>query len=164
MFREKREQVELSKRIPVGAAFSIASFTGLLHIMRGRPGLGDGADVTIEASGNYHALNQSIRATRYAGNVVPLAFYSGESKGLNLGEEFHFNQINIISARACSHPQRDLYWSESRIFDILIQLFSKGHLVPHGLPSPIVLPEELPSAYGQIFHNPREVIKVAVRW
>ena len=129
-----------------------------------RDWLGDGADVTIEASGSYHALNQAIRATRYAGNVVPLAFYSGKSNGLHLGEEFHFNQLNIISARACSHPQRDLYWSESRIFDILIQLFSRGDLMPHGLPSPVVSSEELPSAYGQIFHNPREVIKVAVCW
>lgn len=51
MFREKREQVDLSKRIPVGAAFSLASFTGLLHIIRGRPGLGDGADELGTAGG-----------------------------------------------------------------------------------------------------------------
>ena len=129
-----------------------------------RDWLGDGADVTIEASGNYHALNQAIQATRYAGNVVPLAFYSGESKGLYLGEEFHFNQINIISARACSYPQRDLYWSESRIFGILIQLFSQGDLVPYGLPAPIVSAKALPSTYGKILHDPARVIKVAVCW
>ena len=51
MFREKREQVDLSKRIPVGATFSLASFTGLLHIIRGRPGLGDGADELGTAGG-----------------------------------------------------------------------------------------------------------------
>ena len=80
------------------------------------------------------------------------------------GEEFHFNQTNIISARACSHPQRDLYWSEERIFEILIQLFCQRDLIPHGLPSPIVNPDELPVAYGQILHHPAEVIKVGVRW
>ncbi|MAT78958.1 alcohol dehydrogenase [Candidatus Poribacteria bacterium] len=132
--------------------------------MASREWLGDGADVTVEASGNYHALNQAIRATRYAGNVVLLAFYTGESQGLFLGEEFHFNQTNIISARACSHPQRDLYWSEGRIFEILIQLFRQGDLIPHGLPSPIVNPDELTAAYGQILHHPAEVIKVGVRW
>ena len=44
MFREKPESSELSKRMPVGVAFSLASFTGLLHILCGRPGIGDGAE------------------------------------------------------------------------------------------------------------------------
>ena len=51
MFREKPEISELSKRMPVGAAFSLASFTGLLHISRGRPGIGDGADELGSAGG-----------------------------------------------------------------------------------------------------------------
>ena len=51
MFREKPEISELSKRMPVGAAFSLASFTGLLHISRGRPGIGDGADKLGSAGG-----------------------------------------------------------------------------------------------------------------
>ena len=124
----------------------------------------DGADVAIEASGRYGALDQAIRAARYAGNVVPLAFYTGESKGLDLGAEFHFNQINIISARACSAPQRDLFWSNQRIFAALTEFFARGDLVPHGLPHPVVTPEELPRAYGKIYHAPDEVIKVAVRY
>ncbi len=124
----------------------------------------DGADVAIEASGNYGALNQAIQSTRYAGNVVPLAFYTGESKGLDLGAEFHFNQINIISARACSAPQRDLFWSNQRIFATLVEFFARGDLVPHGLPNPIVTPEQLPETYGKIYHAPHEVIKVAVRY
>ena len=124
----------------------------------------DGADVAIEASGSYAALNQAIQSTRYAGNVVPLAFYTGESGGLDLGAEFHFNQINIISARACSAPQRELFWSNQRIFAALVEFFARGDLVPHGLPHPIVTPQELPAAYGKIFHAPDEVIKVAVRY
>ena len=51
MFREKPEISELSRRMPVGAAFSLASFTGLLHILRGRPGIGDGADELGSAGG-----------------------------------------------------------------------------------------------------------------
>ena len=51
MFREKPEISELSKRMPVGVAFTLASFTGLLHILRGRPGLGDGADELGSAGG-----------------------------------------------------------------------------------------------------------------
>ena len=74
--------------------------------MASREWFPDGADVVIEASGSYAALNQAIRAARYAGKVIPLAMYTGDPSALELGEEFHFNQIDIISARACSHPQR----------------------------------------------------------
>ena len=132
--------------------------------MASREWLEHGADVAIEASGSYHALNQAIRATRYAGRVVPLAFYLGDAKGLYLGEEFHFNQIDIVSARACSRPQRNLFWEEDRIFEILVRLFREGTLHPHGLPDPVVTPDELPEAYGKMRHAPDEVIKVAVRW
>ncbi len=123
-----------------------------------------GADVTIEASGNHHALNQALRAACYRGRVVPLAFYLGDAKGLYLGEEFHFNQLEIISARACSHPQRELYWNESRIVDTLTRLFEGGSLHPYGLPDPIVSMDELPDTYGKIKHAPDEVVKVAVRY
>ncbi len=124
----------------------------------------NGADVTIEASGSHHALNQAIRATCFGGRVVLLAFYQGEAKGLYLGEEFHFNQLSVISARACSNPQRDPFWDEARIFKTLVRLFIQGDLKPYGLPSPIVEPDDLPEAYGNILHAPEKVIKVAVRY
>lgn len=124
----------------------------------------NGADVTIEASGSYHALNQALRATCFGGRIVPLAFYLGQAEGLYLGEEFHFNQLNIISARACSNPQRDPFWDEARIFGTLVRLFVQGDLKPYGLPNPIVKPDDLPEAYGKILHAPEEVVKVAVRY
>ena len=123
-----------------------------------------GADVTIEASGNYRALNQALRATCYGGSVVPLAFYMGDANGLFLGEEFHFNLLNIISARSCSNPQRELHWNGERMNETLIGLYAQGTLKPHGLPDPVVSPEELPEAYGKIRHAPDEVLKVAVRY
>jgi len=132
--------------------------------MASREWFGEGADVTIEASGNYHALNQALRATCYNGRIVPLAFYLGEAKGLYLGEEFHFNLLNIISARACSHTQRDPFWNEGRICETLVKLFTSGKLQPYGLPSPIVTVDELPETYGKMIHAPNEVIKVAVKY
>ena len=124
----------------------------------------DGADVAIEASGKYAALNLAIRATRYAGSVVPLGYYLGEAKGLFLGEEFHFNRLNLISSRTCSAPSREISWDNQRFEETLIELFVRGDLQPFGLPSPIVGPEELPETYGKIYHAPEEVIKVAVRY
>jgi threonine dehydrogenase-like Zn-dependent dehydrogenase len=124
----------------------------------------DGADVTIEASASYGALNQAIRATRYNGTVSVLSFYKGEARGLYLGEEFHFNQLNLICARAVSDPQREYSWTHDRLEETLIGMFSSGTLVPHGLPAPIVSVDELPATYAKILHAPDEVIKVAVRY
>ena len=124
----------------------------------------DGADVAIEASGNYGALNDAIRATRYSGNVVPLGYYLGEAKGLFLGEEFHFNRLNILSSRTSSEPPRELTWDSRRFEETLIGLFVRGDLKPCGLPSPIVGPDELPETYGKIYHSPEEVLKVAIRY
>ncbi len=55
-----------------------------------------GADVVIECTGNYCALNDAIAVTRRQGNVLALGFYQGEARGMLLGEEFHHNGIRLI--------------------------------------------------------------------
>ena len=126
---------------------------------------GQGPDVTIEASGSHRALHESIRCAAFGGRVVPLAYYLGEARGLCLGDEFHFNRVTILSARACSDPNREYpIWDDRRIVRTCTELFARGVLKPHGLPAPIVGPDELPEAYGQILHAPAEVVKVAVRF
>ncbi|MGH7753668.1 MAG: zinc-binding dehydrogenase, partial [Gemmatimonadales bacterium] len=54
---------------------------------------GRGADVCIEAAGNYAALAEAIRAAAPGSVVVALGFFQGEAAGLFLGEEFHHNRI-----------------------------------------------------------------------
>ena len=51
MFRERSEFGEITKRLPVGVAMAILSLTGLLHLVRGRPGFDDGADGLGAAGG-----------------------------------------------------------------------------------------------------------------
>ena len=51
MFRERSEFGEITKRLPVGAVLGLSSVTGLLHMTRGRPGLGDGIDELGTAGG-----------------------------------------------------------------------------------------------------------------
>jgi len=51
MFRERSEFGEITKRLPVGAVLGLSSVTGLLHLTRGRPGLGDGIDELGTAGG-----------------------------------------------------------------------------------------------------------------
>ena len=51
MFRERSEFGEITKRLPVGTVLGLSSVTGLLHLTRGRPGLGDGIDELGTAGG-----------------------------------------------------------------------------------------------------------------
>jgi len=51
MFRERSEFGEITKRLPVGTVLGLSSVTGLLHMTRGRPGLGDGIDELGTAGG-----------------------------------------------------------------------------------------------------------------
>ena len=39
-----------------------------------------GADISLECSGSYAALNDALRATGYRGTIVSLAYYTGEAK------------------------------------------------------------------------------------
>ena len=51
MFRERSEFGEISRRLPVGLVMAVVSVTGILHIVRDRPGLDDGADGLGRAGG-----------------------------------------------------------------------------------------------------------------
>jgi len=69
---------------------------------------GKGVDVSIEASGSYRALQEAMRGTRYGGTIVPVSFYHGQAKDLNLAEEWHLNRFIMVSgARVESEPYRD---------------------------------------------------------
>ena len=51
MFRERSEFGEITKRLPVGLFLGLVGVSGLLHLSRGRPGIGDGVDELGDAGG-----------------------------------------------------------------------------------------------------------------
>ena len=51
MFRERSEFGEITKRLPVGLFLGLVGVSGLLHLSRGRPGIGDGVDELGDAVG-----------------------------------------------------------------------------------------------------------------
>jgi len=71
MFRERSEFGEITKRLPVGVAMAILSLTGLLHLVRGRPGFDDGADGLATAGTRGPAM------TSKASPIVPNLSRSG---------------------------------------------------------------------------------------
>jgi threonine dehydrogenase-like Zn-dependent dehydrogenase len=127
---------------------------------------GDGVDVSLEASGNYKALHEAIRAARYGGNVIPVSWYHGDARGLYLGEEFHFNRLSLISgARVESEPYREYpLWDRKRIYSTVIELFVKKKLDVQGILDPIVRFDQVVEAYRRIDEYPSESVKLGVTY
>ena len=117
----------------------------------------------MEVSGNVRALHEAIRATRFGGTVCVLSFYGGDSPGLRLGEEFHINRINVISARAESLPLRDAPgWTLTRLVETSLSWLASGRLRADGIVTPIVPFAEAAEAYRAIDERPQESIKLGI--
>lgn len=125
---------------------------------------GQGADVSVEASGSYAALHDALRATAYGGTVASLAYYTGTAEALHLQGEWHRNQLTLISSRNVNDPLRaDPRWDSERMHRQVIDLLVAGKLRADGLLDPIVPFEESAEAYREIERNPDAGIKLAVR-
>ena len=126
---------------------------------------GQGADVSIEASGSYAALHDALRATAYGGTVASLAYYTGTAEALHLQGEWHRNQLTLISSRNVNDPLRaDPRWDAGRMHGQVIDLLAAGRLRADGVLDPIVPFERSAEAYREIERNPDASIKLAVRY
>ncbi|MGH2369771.1 MAG: zinc-dependent alcohol dehydrogenase, partial [Chloroflexota bacterium] len=124
-----------------------------------------GADVSIEASGNTHALQDAIRSTRFGGTVCVLSYYPGEAAGLRLGEEFHLNQLQLLSCRSESLPMRDAPgWTLDRMAGTALRWLATGRLRTDGLVTPVLPFEQSPDAYRLMDEHPEQCIKVGIRF
>lgn len=125
-----------------------------------------GADVTIETSGTYPALQAAIRGSAYGGNIAVVGWYKECKAGLNLGREAHFNQPNIIISRACSEPNRDYpRWSFDRICDTCWDMLKKGMIKCENIIDPVVPFEESAKAYDELVDkHPDQSIKLGVKF
>jgi threonine dehydrogenase-like Zn-dependent dehydrogenase len=124
-----------------------------------------GVDVAVEASGNIQALHHAIRATRYGGTICMLSFYGGDSAGLRLGEEFHINRLQLVSARAESLPLRDFPgWTLDRLVRVTLDWLASGRLNAAGIVTPIVPFGDAVAAYRAIDEHPEQSIKLGIRF
>lgn len=122
-----------------------------------------GADVILETSGNYAALQQAIRGVAYNGNVAVVGWYHECLGGLNLGREAHFNQPNVLISRACSEPNREYpRWSFERICETCWHMLSTGQIKCENIIDPVVPVEEAAKAYMAIEQNPSASVKLGV--
>ena len=94
---------------------------------------GVGADICIEVSGFPPALAEAMRTVCYAGRVVAMGFFQGETRGLQLGDEFHHNRIELISSQISGvAPEASHRWSKPRLWRTAVHLLHEGrlHLLP----------------------------------
>jgi len=124
-----------------------------------------GVDVALETSGSIAALQQAIRATRFGGTICVVSFYGRDASGLLLGDEFHINQLKLISVRAESLPMRDApAWTLARLVDIGMDWLRSGRIQTDGIISPIVPFEDAAEAYRSIDEHPERSIKLGIRF
>src|SRR5918998_365660 len=122
-----------------------------------------GVDVAIEASGSIPALQHAIRATRFGGTICMISYYGGDAAGLRLGDEFHVNRQQLISARVESLPLRDSpAWTLERLVEVALGWLTSGRLRTEGIVTPVVPFEESAEAYREIDEHPERSIKLGI--
>jgi len=90
---------------------------------------GRGADSCIEVSGAPSGLAEAIRAAAYSSRVIAMGFFQGDLKGVNFGEEFHHNRIQLICSQISGvAPESSYRWSKPRLWRTAIELQHKGVL------------------------------------
>lgn len=126
---------------------------------------GLGVDVAIETSGNYSALDQSIRGLAWGGNVAVVGWMKECKGGLDLGAVAHIDIPNLIFARACSDPNRDHpRWDFARIMHHCWQWVSDGMLKCEEIVDPVVPFAEADTAYIEMDEHPERSIKLGVQF
>ncbi len=94
---------------------------------------GRGADSCIEVSGAPSGLSEAIRSAAYSSRVIAMGFFQGDLKGVNFGEEFHHNRIQLICSQISGvAPESSYRWSKPRLWRTAIELQHKGvlNLIP----------------------------------
>ncbi|MFI3256742.1 MAG: zinc-binding alcohol dehydrogenase [Spirochaetales bacterium] len=159
------DPIEIRREIALnyGADFAIDSTATDAGLEIKKMTAGRGADVTIETSGSYQALQQAIRGAAYNANVAVVGWYKECHGGLDFGMEAHFNQPNIFFSRACSEPNRDYpRWSFDRINETCWELLSAGKINCEKIINPVVAFKDAAQKYMDIEQNAVNSIKLGI--
>jgi 2-desacetyl-2-hydroxyethyl bacteriochlorophyllide A dehydrogenase len=124
---------------------------------------GRGADVVIEMSGAYQALQEAVRTAAYSSRVVVSGFFQGPGTPLRLGEEFHHNRISLVSSQISGvAPHLQHRWDELRMSTTILELERQGRLALTELVTHLVDAEEAPSAFTMLDTAPEEALQVVL--
>ncbi|QYC39156.1 Putative L-galactonate oxidoreductase [Nonomuraea coxensis DSM 45129] len=155
------DRLELARRYGAAETFdvragSVAEFT------RKRV---EGADTVIELSGTHLGLHEAIRTVRKGGRVVAAGFYQGDGVGLRLGEEFHHNQVQLVSSQIggvaswLSHR-----WDVERLQRTFMELVHRGEVEVAELITHVVPVERAAEAFDLLDKHQSEVLQLVFRF
>lgn len=122
-----------------------------------------GADVVIEMSGSYHALQEAVRTAAYSSRVVAAGFFQGAGTALQLGDEFHHNRISVVGSQISGvAPQLRHRWDELRMSTTVLGLERAGTLKLEELITHLVDAEDAPGAFTMLDTAPDEALQVVL--
>jgi 2-desacetyl-2-hydroxyethyl bacteriochlorophyllide A dehydrogenase len=151
-------RLELAEKF---GAMPLSAATGDLALAVREQTKGRGADRVIELTGAYQALHEAIRVAGVGGTVIAAGFYQGPATALALGEEFHHNQVTLVSSQIGSVPPslRDR-WDSERLHETVIRLCAAGRLDPMPLVSHVIPARSAADAYRLIDSPPPDLVQV----
>ena len=122
-----------------------------------------GADVVIEMSGAYQALQESARTVGYSSRVVAAGFFQGEGVPLRLGEEFHHNRVAIVGSQISGvAPQLRHRWDELRMSRTALQLAADGQLALDPLVTHVLPDSDAPAAFEMLDRDAQDALQVVL--
>jgi 2-desacetyl-2-hydroxyethyl bacteriochlorophyllide A dehydrogenase len=155
----------LEKALEYGAGAVVDARDGTVGPQLRQLTEGRGADVAIEISGSYPALQEAIRSVAVNGRVVAAGFYQGGGVGLRLGEEFHHNRVRLVCSQIGGVPP-DVAgrWDQARLNRTFLRLAVERQVDPLGLVTHVLPVEEAAAAYRMLDSRPYEALQVVLKF
>jgi threonine dehydrogenase-like Zn-dependent dehydrogenase len=123
----------------------------------------DGADLTLELTGNPAALDVALAVTGREGRVVVGSFYGAKRAAVDLGGHFHRGRLSVTSSQV-SHlaPALSARWDRARRRDVAWRALARvdaSALVTHrfALGSAAL-------AYGRLDTGPAEATQILLTY
>lgn len=113
---------------------------------------GRGVDVTIEAAGNYNALNSALRCCAPMGRVALLGC-TRTPDTMDLYHDVHFPGVTLIGAHNFARPVHDSYpgcWTYQDDLAAQMRLQATGRIDMGSLISEVHSPEECPEVFSRL--------------
>ncbi|SDR24171.1 zinc-dependent alcohol dehydrogenase [Thermostaphylospora chromogena] len=154
-------RLELARRFGAAEVFDVTSGS-CAEFVRKRI---EGADTAIEMSGSHLGLHEAIRTVRRGGRVVAAGFYQGDGIGLRLGEEFHHNQVQLVSSQIGAVASWLAHrWDVERLQRTFMELALRGEVDTAGLVSHVVDAQDAAEAFEMLDRRPADVLQLVFRF
>ncbi|MFI7697728.1 zinc-binding alcohol dehydrogenase [Nonomuraea sp. NPDC049480] len=155
------DRLELARRFGAAETFDIGSGS-VAEFMRKRI---EGADTVIELSGSHLGLHEAIRTVRKGGRVVAAGFYQGDGIGLRLGEEFHHNQVQLVSSQIGGVASWLAHrWDVERLQRTFMELVHRSEVDVAELITHVVPVERAAEAFDLLDKHQSEVLQLVFRF